>query len=141
MANPILFPQVQRPLRQLLRPLSAPAQGMAIEQKFLEVIAANIANVETTRTPEGGPYKRQIAVSSRDSTTGQMVTRIVEDTQPGRKVYDPGHPDADSDGFVTFPNVDLNTEIVDLMLARRIHEANASVFQAAKSMLKRALDI
>ena len=141
MANPILFPQVQRPLRQLLRPLSAPAQGMAIEQKFLEVIAANIANVETTRTPEGGAYKRQIAVSSRESTTGQLVTRIVEDTQPGRKVYDPGHPDADSDGFVTFPNVDLNTEIVDLMLARRIHEANASVFQAAKSMLKRALDI
>ena len=141
MANPVQFPQVQRPLRQLLRPLSAPAQGMAIEQKFLEVIAANIANVETTHTPEGGPYKRQIAVTDIDSTSGQMVTRIVEDTQPGRKVYDPGHPDADKDGFVTYPNVNLTSEMVDLMLARRIHEANASVFQAAKSMLKRALDI
>ncbi len=141
MANPILFPQVQRPMRNLLRPLSAPAEGMAIEQKFLEVIANNIANVETTHTPEGGAYRRQIAVTERDPASGQMVTRIVEDTQPGRKVYDPGHPDADKDGFVTYPNVDLSSEMVDLMLARRIHEANASVFQAAKSMLKRALDI
>jgi flagellar basal-body rod protein FlgC len=55
--------------------------------------------------------------------------------------YDPGHPDANADGFVEYPNVDVNTELVDLMLARRIHEANATVFQAAKSMLRRALDI
>ena len=89
MPNPILFPQVQRPLRQLLRPLSAPAQGMAVEQQFLEVIASNIANVETTHTPEGGAYKRQIAMTERDPKTGQFVTRIVEDAQPGRKVYDP----------------------------------------------------
>jgi flagellar basal-body rod protein FlgC len=139
--NPVLFPQVPRPLRNLMSPLSAPAAGMAIEQKFLEVIASNIANVETTKTPEGGAYKRQVAVAERDATTGRLATRVVEDSQPGRKVYDPGHPDADSDGFVTYPNVDLNTEIVDLMIARRIHEANATVFQAAKSMLKRALDI
>ena len=141
MPNPILFPQAPRPLRNLLRPLSAPAAGMAVEQKFLEVIASNIANVETTHTPEGGAYKRQVAVTERDPATGQFQTRVVEDAQPGRKVYDPGHPDADSDGFVTYPNVDLNSEIVDLMIARRIHEANATVFQAAKSMLKRALDI
>jgi flagellar basal-body rod protein FlgC len=141
MPEPILFPQNPRPLRQLLRPLSAPATGMAVEQKFLEVIASNIANVETTHTPEGGPYKRQVAVTGRDAASGEMVTRVVEDAQPGRKVYDPGHPDADADGFVTYPNVDLNSELVDLMIARRIHEANATVFQAAKSMLRRALDI
>jgi flagellar basal-body rod protein FlgC len=128
-------------MRQLLHPLSAPAAGMAIEQKFLEVIASNIANSETTHTPEGGPYKRQVAVTDRDATSGQLVMRVVEDAQPGRKVYDPGHPDADADGFVTYPNVDLNSELVDLMIARRIHEANATVFQAAKSMLRRALDI
>jgi flagellar basal-body rod protein FlgC len=105
------------------------------------VIASNIANVETTRTPEGGAYKRQVAISERDAASGQLVTRIVEDAQPGRKVYDPGHPDADAQGFVTYPNVDMNAEMVDLMIARRLHEANATVFQAAKSMLKRALDI
>ena len=128
-------------MRQLLRPLSAPAEGMAVEQKFLEVIASNIANVETTHTPEGGAYKRQVAVTDRDPNTGALVTRVVDDAQPGRKVYDPGHPDADAQGFVTYPNVDLNSEMVDLMIARRIHEANATVFQAAKSMLKRALEI
>lgn len=141
MANPVLFPQVPRPMRNLMRSLVAPAAGMAVEQKFLEVIAANIANVETTRTPEGGAYKRQVAVAERDPASGQLATRVVEDAQPGRKVYDPGHPDADADGFVTYPNVNLNSEMVDLMIARRIHEANATVFQAAKSMLKRALDI
>lgn len=141
MAEPVLFPLNPRPVRELLRPLGAPAAGMAVEQKFLEVIAANIANVETTRTPEGGPYKRQVAVTERDAASGQLVTKIVQDAQPGRKIYDPGHPDADADGFVTYPNVDLNTELVDLMIARRIHEANATVFQAAKAMLRRALDI
>jgi flagellar basal-body rod protein FlgC len=122
-------------------PLSVPAAGMAVEQKFLEVIASNIANVETTRMPDGGAYRRQIAVTERDAASGQVVTRVVEDAEPGRRVYDPGHPDADAQGFVTYPNVDLNTELVDLMIARRIHEANATVFQAAKSMLRRALDI
>jgi len=128
-------------MRNLLRPLSAPAEGMAVEQKFLEVIAQNISNVETTRTPEGGAYKRQVAVTDVDPATGRVATRIVEDAQPGRRVYDPGHPDADEQGMVTYPNVDLNAELVDLMIAKRIHEANATVFQAAKSMLKRALDI
>src|SRR5262245_4800068 len=82
--SPILFPQAVRPLRGLLQPLNAPAAGMALEQKFLEVIAANIANVETTHTPEGGPYKRQVAVADHDAASGQLVTRVVEDAQPGR---------------------------------------------------------
>jgi flagellar basal-body rod protein FlgC len=70
-----------------------------------------------------------------------MVTRIVEDQSTGQLVYDPGHPDANQDGYVEYPNVDVNTELVDLMVARRMHEANASVFQAAKSMLRRAIEI
>lgn len=112
---------------------------MAVQQQFLEVIAANIANAQTTRTAEGGPYRRQIAVA--DASGGATQSRIESDPNPGHMVYDPGHPDANADGFVQYPNVDTNAEIVDLMIARRLHEANATVFQAAKSMLRRALEI
>ena len=129
------FPVWPRPVRQLLGPLQASARGMAVQQRFLETIAENIANAQTTRTPEGGAYKRQVAVA------GGEATQSVVDPRPGRLVYDPGHPDANADGFVEYPNVDVNTELVDLMIARRVHEANVSVFQAAKSMLRRALDI
>jgi flagellar basal-body rod protein FlgC len=114
---------------------------MATQQRFLETIARNIANAETTRTPDGTPYRRQIAVTERDPVTGELATRIVEDPSSGQMVYDPGHPDANQDGYVEYPNVDVNTELVDLMVARRMHEANASAFQAAKSMLRRALEI
>ncbi len=130
------FPIWPRPVRQLLAPLQASARGMSVQQRFLETIAANIANAQTTRTPEGGAYKRQVAVAGGDGSTQNVV-----DSRPGRLVYDPGHPDANADGFVEYPNVDVNTELVDLMVARRVHEANVSVFQAAKSMLRRALDI
>lgn len=120
----------------MLRPLGLSATGMSTQQRFLEVIAKNIANANTTRTPEGGPYAREVATANGDGTTA-----VSQDARPGRLVYDPGHPDANADGFVAYPNVDLNTELVDLMVARRAFEANASVFQAAKSMLRRALDI
>ena len=135
------FPVWRRPVRSLMRPLGTSAAGMATQQRFLEAIARNIANAETTRTPDGTPYRRQIAVNEPDPVTGQMVTRIVEDPSAGQMVYDPGHPDANEDGYVEYPNVDVNTELVDLMVARRMHEANASVFQAAKSMLRTALEI
>ncbi len=124
-----------------MRPLETSAGGMALQQRFLEAIAANIANAQTTRTPEGGPYHRQVATAERDPRTGAVATRLAGDPQPGRLIYDPGHPDANAEGFVEYPNVDVNTELVDLMIARRVHEANATVFQAAKSMLKRALEI
>jgi flagellar basal-body rod protein FlgC len=108
---------------------------MSSQQRFLEVIASNISNAQTTKTPDGGPYRRQVAIE------GAGGTETVTDTRPGRKIYDPGHPDAGPDGFVEYPNVDIHTELVDLMIARRVFEANASVFQAAKSMLRRALEI
>ncbi len=106
----------------------------------MEVISNNIANAETTRTAEGGAYKRQIAVAGTDAN-GNPTTTIVNDTTPGEKHYDPGHIDADENGYVQYPNVDLATETVDLMIARRMHDANATVFQSAKEMLRRALDI
>jgi flagellar basal-body rod protein FlgC len=129
------FPLWPRPVRRLFGPLETSARGMGIQQRFLETIAQNIANAETTHVPGGGAYHRQIALADGGDTPA------VADPTPGRLVYDPGHPDANADGFVEYPNVDVNTEIVDLMVARRVHEANVSVFQAAKGMLRRALDI
>jgi flagellar basal-body rod protein FlgC len=125
----------------LMPSLSKSAEGMARQQRFMEIIAENIANAQTTRTAAGGPYRRQIAVSKQDPAGGTASSEVLEDPRPGRMVYDPGHPDASPEGFVEYPNVDVTSEMVDLMLARRLHEANAVVFQAAKSMLKRALEI
>jgi flagellar basal-body rod protein FlgC len=135
MPSPVRFPFTARPLRRLMGPLDVSARGMAQQQKFMDVISRNIANAETTRTPDGSAYRREVA-----SADGASVT-TTQDAAAGRRVYDPGHPDADADGFVTYPNVDLNTELVDMMISRRVHEANATVFQAAKAMLKRALEI
>ena len=135
------FPITPRPMRTFMRSLATSAQGMATQQKFLDIIAENISNAETTRTTDGGPYKRQVAVASRDPRTGEVGVHLVQDGREGRMVHDPNHPDANPDGNVFYPNVDLNTEMVDLMLARRLHEANLSAFQTAKQMLRRALDI
>lgn len=141
MAEPIGFPRFPRLDRGFLRPLGVSAEGMARQQRFLEVISENIANAATTRTPEGGPYKRQIATTTTDPTTGATTIKVVLDAGAGESVYDPGHPDADENGYVRYPNVDIPTETVDLMIARRLHEANATAFGAAKAMIRRALDI
>jgi flagellar basal-body rod protein FlgC len=135
------FPVTPRPVRQFMRSLAISSEGMSTQQKFLDIIAENISNAETTRTETGEPYKRQVAIAGRDPVTGAVGVRVVEDHRAGRMVHDPSHPDADQDGNVFFPNVDVNNELVDLMLARRIHEANLSAFQTAKQMLRRALDI
>jgi flagellar basal-body rod protein FlgC len=135
------FPITPRPVRQFMGSLATSAQGMATQQKFLDIIAENISNAETTKTADGGPYKRQVAVATRDPRTGQLGVRVVEDQRQGRLIHDPSHPDADENGNVFFPNVDMNTELVDLMMARRLHEANLSAFQTAKQMLRSALDI
>ena len=128
-------------VRDLMPSLRKSAEGMAAQMKFMEIISENIANAQTTRTADGTPYQRQIAGMERDPRSGEMVMQVASDPTPGRLVYDPGHPDANAEGFVEFPNVDVTNELVNLMVARRIHEANASVFQAAKSMLKQALEI
>ncbi len=130
-----------RPVRSLLRPLGISGGGMGAMSKALDVISQNISNAETTRTPEGGAYRRKVVVFQPDGTGGVKAAEVVQDTRPGSEDYDPGHPDADANGFVKRSNVDINTEIVDLMIARRVHEANATVFQSAKAMLKRAIDI
>lgn len=130
-----------RPFRQLFRPLAISEVGMSAQQEFMETITANIANAETTRTQQGGPYRRQVAVVHGNAASGSVTAQVVADPTAGRLVYDPGHPDADANGYVHMPNVDTSTELVDLMVARRMHEANATAFQAAKTMLRRAIDI
>jgi len=120
--------------------LEISARGMSVNQTFLDVISQNISNAET-RLPDGSPYRRQVARAQINPATGQVSASVATAPGRGRRVYDPGNPDADEKGFVESPNVDVQSELVDLMLVRRLYEANATVFQAAKRMLKRALEI
>lgn len=131
------------------------ASGMTAERLRLDVIANNLANARTTRTAEGGPYRRQrvvvaarerrdfAAMLSREAVPGQgvRVVQIARDTDPPRLVWDPYHPDAGEDGYVRMPNVDVVTEMVDMISATRAYEANATVIQAAKTMAQAALEI
>ena len=126
----------------LLRPLDVSASGMSVQRRRMEAIASNIANAETTSTAEGGPYRRRVVrLAPGANGSGVRVTGMEEDARPGAVVYDPSHPDADPNGYVRYPNVDVTAEMVDLMVTRRAYEANATVFQVAKAMLRRALDI
>lgn len=129
----------------------------------LSTIANNIANVNTTRTEEGGPYqRRRLVVQPREKVfqlplpqpitvlgeqaqpaamMGVEAKRIVVDDRPGPRVYEPDHPDADEDGFVEYPNVDLVTEMTDMVSATRSYQANVTVVNSTKQMALKALDI
>lgn len=133
------------------------ASGLTAEHLRMSVIANNIANVNTTRTPDGTPYRRQFVIfapvsakeSTRQATTrggtapgsGVAVVGVVQDTLPPRLVYDPGHPDANTEGYVALPNIDPVREMVDMISATRAYEANVTAINAAKTMAMRALDI
>jgi len=119
------------------------ASGLSAQRARLDVIANNIANVETTRTPEGGPYRRQqVVFASRGGNPGGVdMVGLVPDSREPRRVYQPGHPDADADGFVAYPNVSIVEEMVDLVSATRSYEANAAAFVAAKAMAQQALEL
>ena len=128
--------------------LSISGSGMTAERVRMDVIAENLANAESTRGADGQPYRRKEVVlgaaggqSFQDVLDGVRVKAIVEDTSPGKKVYDPGHPDADPQGFVTMPNVSTVTEMVDLITASRGYEANVQAMNAAKQMFQRTLDL
>ncbi|OGO39892.1 MAG: flagellar basal body rod protein FlgC [Chloroflexi bacterium RBG_16_57_9] len=131
--------------------------ALTAERVRMDVIANNIANMNTTRTPGGGPYQRQQVVFTPQKTDsifqisstggrldtgrGVRVQAILEDAQPGLTAYEPAHPDADANGYVTYPNVDVNTELVDMLAARRAYEANVVVINATKVMVNQALEI
>jgi len=138
--------------------------GSALEAERIraEVVAANMANAETTRTPEGGPYRRQHVVFTSQASTfaghllsqsapaadgsafdagGVRVSAVVADQGEPLRRFDPGHPDADKDGYVAYPDINPLTEMVDLMGATRAYGLNSSAIQAEKGMVAASLDI
>ena len=139
----------------ILTSLEISGSGLKAERARLNVAAMNIANVDTTRTIEGGPYKAKSVVFSAkplenfqetlDSVNARIrkveVVEVVEDDKPFKEVYDPSHPDANEEGIVQFPNVDVPEQMVDLISARRGYEANVTAIEAAKRMAMKALDI
>ncbi|KLO24547.1 flagellar basal body rod protein FlgC [Marinitoga sp. 1154] len=127
------------------------ASGMTAERFRTEVISNNLANANTTRTENGGPYRRKIVTfkevlnknrTKRDEQlSGVRVSNLKEDNSPFRLVYDPGHPDADENGYVKYPNVNPLREMVDLISAQRAYESNVAVINSAKTMFNSALSI
>jgi flagellar basal-body rod protein FlgC len=139
----------------LFAALSVGASGMAAQRARAELLVENLANVETTRTPEGGPYRRKDAVFESaavgspfssvfdlaQGATGVAVADIVTDTRDPEKRYMPGHPDADAQGYVAFPRVDPAEDMVDLMGASRGYEANVAAISAVKDMILKSIDL
>ncbi len=136
--------------------LSVSASGMAAQRTRAELLVENLANAETTRTPEGGPYRRKDAVFATDGAPspfasvfesvsgapeGVKVEEIVVDTREPERRYLPGHPDADSEGYVAFPRVNAAEDMVDLMGASRGYHANVSAMSAVKEMIHRSIDL
>ena len=152
-----------------LSALNISASGMTAERMRLEVVSENISNLKTTRTEDGGPYKRKMVVfetvkersfqdvlngaargvrgrngqkiGSIGAAGGVRVAEIVEDDRDFKPVYDPLHPDADVDGYVMMPNIDLVKETIDGMSASRGYDANLTAFNAIKAMASKALEI
>ena len=139
------------------------ASGLSAERLAMDVIANNIANANTTRTPEGGAFKRQLVIFSQKqeqpatldfdplddsddndpakSRDGVQAVGIVSDPGPDRLVYDPTHPDADANGYVHMPNIDVVKEMVDMIAASRAYQANVTAIQESRSMGNAALNL
>jgi flagellar basal-body rod protein FlgC len=135
------------------------ASAMAAQRLRMDIISQNIANVNTTRTEDGTPYRRRSVIFEEKSLSapfsdylsesskgmlagsGVRVARIEEDRTPFKKVYDPGHPDADKDGYVQMPNVDIVTEMVNMISATRAYEANVTSINTSKGLAMKALEI
>ena len=137
--------------------MNVSSSALSAERTRMNLISSNLANVNSTRTPEGGPYKRKDAVfaatpveksfsKALNSAIGQEVRqvevmRIIEDQNPPRLQYDPSHPDANPQGYVALPNVNVVEEMADMINATRTYEANVTAVNAAKSMALKTLEI
>ncbi|MDR3358513.1 MAG: flagellar basal body rod protein FlgC [Desulfovibrio sp.] len=133
------------------------ASGLSADRTRINTIAMNLANAKTTRTPEGGPYRRrtvvQVATDVDDPFSvhmrsaldrelkGVRVLGVTRDMRPLRQVYDPGHPDANADGYVFYPDINVVEEMANLMTAQRNYEANVTTAEAIKGMYNKALEI
>ena len=136
--------------------LSVSASGMSAQRARAELLVENLANSETTRTPEGGPYRRKDAIFASEPADspfssifesqlgrpdGVKVSEIVvDDREPDRR-YLPGHPDADKEGYVAFPRINPAEDMVDLMSATRNYQANVAAISAVKDMIQRSIDL
>ncbi len=138
----------------LFSSLQVSASGMAAQRARAELLVENMANAETTRTPEGGPYRRKDAVFSTEVQTspfsavfqnelanGVTVAEVVIDDREPERRYVPGHPDADANGYVAFPRMNPAEEMVDLLSASRSYQANVAAMSAVKDMISHSLDL
>ena len=128
----------------LFSALSVSASGMSAQRTRAALLVENIANSETTRTPEGGPYRRKDVIFSSElqgQMTGVRVDGVVVDNSAPEKRYMPGHPDADPNGYVSMPKVNPAEDMVDLMSANRSYQANISAMSAVKDMLQKSIDL
>jgi flagellar basal-body rod protein FlgC len=133
--------------------VSASASALSVERTRIEVAVSNIANAESTRGIDGQPYRRRDVVLAEDSVvsfdrvlgqasaSGVKVAGIVQDQTPYRRRYEPSHPDADKDGFVSLPNVDTSSEMVDMLGAARAYQANLAAIGLIKEMVAKALEL
>jgi flagellar basal-body rod protein FlgC len=134
------------------------ASALTAERERAEVVTSNLANAETTSTPSGGPYKKQLVVfgtaqpgSGKFAQTlsrlgdlharGVKVEKVVQDKAPAVRRYEPGHPDADADGYVSYPNINPVEEMVNLMGAAQAYQLNVSAVQATKAMISETIQI
>ena len=135
----------------LIAGIDITAGALNANKTRLDIVAQNIANAQTTRTLNGGPYQRQVVSFETElvrrvagggpSLQSVRIGAITADRTPGQQVYNPQHPDATADGLVTMPNVNLAFEMVDLISATRAYEANLSVVKNSRQMARKALDI
>lgn len=141
----------------LFSSLSVSASGMSAQRARTEVLVENLANSETTRTPEGGPYRRKDVVFTEDNSLGSFSSQLdqalgsnvagvavsevsIDDSAPEMR-YQPGHPDANKDGYVAYPKINPAEDMVDLMGASRGYEANVAAISAVKDMINKSLDL
>ncbi len=131
----------------LMKVFGTGESALSANRFWLELVANNMANAQTTRTPEGGPYRRKLPVFSQvldqelGTNGGVQVTGVVADRAPLQRVYKPGHPDADKNGFVLMPNVNVVTEMVDMISIQRSYDANVTMLSAVKNMTNKSLEI
>jgi flagellar basal-body rod protein FlgC len=141
-------------MMNLFRNFDISASALTAERLRMDLISNNIANARTTRTEEGGPYRRQVPIfatvlEDKINAAGQVVRNyagvkvvgIRNDNRPPQIVYDPSHPDANEAGYVAYPDINVVTEMVDLIGASRAYEANITAFNAAKDMFRAALEL
>lgn len=127
--------------------INVTASALAAEKLRMDLVAQNIANAHTTHDVDGQAYKRKVVSfesfiePDSEGEKGVRVAQVANDTTPGEMIYNPGHPDANKDGMVEMPNVNLATEMVDLLSSSRAYEANLAVVRNAKEMAMKALSI